>query len=32
MIAQRPGLSAKAKRQVLGGGAMGFYALDGGRR
>jgi predicted TIM-barrel fold metal-dependent hydrolase len=28
MIASRPGLSAEAKRQILAGGAMGFYALS----
>jgi predicted TIM-barrel fold metal-dependent hydrolase len=28
MIAGRPGLSAEAKRQILAGGAMGFYALS----
>ena len=33
MIAGRPGLSAEAKRQILAGGAMGFYALkNGGER
>ena len=28
MIARRPGLSPEAKRQILAGGAMGFYALS----
>ena len=30
MITRRPGLSAEAKRQILAGGAMGFYALKNG--
>jgi len=27
MIADRPGLSAETKRQILAGGAKGFYGL-----
>jgi len=27
LIARRPELSAATKRQILAGGAMGFYAL-----